>query len=70
MLRPVQVPGELAHRLRHHPRLQAHRLVAHFALELRARGERGNRVDRDDVDATRAHQHVCDLERLLAVVRL
>src|SRR5215207_7616246 len=31
-LRAVQVAGELAHRLAHHPRLHADRLVAHLAL--------------------------------------
>src|SRR6185503_5124144 len=59
-----------AERLRHQARLQAHRLVAHLALELGARRERGDRVDRDDVDGARADQDVGDLECLLAVVGL
>ena len=69
-LRAVQVAGELAHRLAHHARLQADRLVAHLALELSARRQRRDRVDRDDVDRAGAHEHVGDLERLLAVVGL
>ena len=69
-LRAVEVARELAHRLGHHPRLQADALVAHLPLELGARRQRGDRVDRDDVDRARAHQHVGDLERLLAVVGL
>ena len=70
MLRAVEVARELAHRLAHHPRLQADGLVAHLALELGARRQRGDRVDRDDVDRAGAHEHVGDLERLLAVVGL
>ena len=66
----VEVAGELSHRLGHHPRLEADRLVAHLALELDARGQRRDGVDRDDVDRARAHQDVDDLERLLAVVGL
>ncbi len=46
------------------------RLVAHLALELHARRERGNGVDRDDVHGARTHEHVGDLQRLLAVVGL
>src|SRR3954470_2285209 len=66
----VEVAGELAHRLAHHPRLDADRLVAHLALELRARRQRRHGVHRDDVDGAGAHEHVGDLERLLAVVGL
>ena len=46
------------------------RLVAHLALELGPRRQRRDGVDRDDVDRARAHEHVGDLERLLAVVGL
>ena len=66
----VEVAGQLAHRLGHHPRLRADGLVAHLALELRARRQRRHRVDRDQVDRAGADQHVDDLERLLAVVGL
>ena len=50
--------GELAHRLAHEACLQADRDVAHLALELGARHERGDRVDDDDVDGAGAHEHV------------
>ena len=69
-LRAVQVAGQLAHGLRHHPRLDADRLVAHLALELGPRRQRRHGVDRHDVDRAGAHEHVGDLERLLAVVGL
>ena len=62
--------GELAQRLAHEPGLQADGGVAHLALELGARHERGDRVDDDDVDGAAADEHVADLERLLAGVRL
>ena len=45
-------------------------LLAHLALELDPRRQRGDRVDRDDVDGAGADQDVDDLERLLAVVGL
>ena len=62
--------GELAERLRHQARLQAHLRFAHLAFDFGARHERGDRVDDDDVDAVRAHEDFDDLERLLAVVGL
>src|SRR5215208_3512986 len=49
-LRAVQVAGQLAHGLGHHPRLHADGLIAHLALELRARGQSRHGVDRHDVD--------------------
>src|SRR4051812_20762618 len=45
----VEVAGELAHRLAHHPRLQADALIAHLALELGARRQRRHGVHRHDV---------------------
>jgi hypothetical protein len=66
----VEVAGELAHRLGHHPGLQADALIAHCALELGLRRKRGHRVDRHHVHRARADQQVGDLERLLAVVGL
>ena len=69
-VRSVEVPGQLSQRLGHQPGLEADGLVAHLALELRARRQRRHRVDRDDVDGAGADQHVRDLERLLAVVGL
>mgnify|MGYP003694647087 CR=1 FL=1 len=62
--------GELAQRLRHEARLQAHLRFAHLAFDFGLGHERRHRVDDDDVDAVRADQHLDDFERLLAVVRL
>ena len=62
--------GELAQRLRHQPRLQAHLRVAHLAFDFRLRHQRRHRVDDDDVDAARADEDFDDFERLLAVVGL
>ncbi len=55
---------------RHEARLQAHLRLAHLALDLGLGRERRDGVDDHAVDGGRAHQHVGDLERLLAVVRL
>jgi hypothetical protein len=62
--------GQLAERLAHEPRLKPDRDVPHLALELGARHERRHRVDDDDVDGAAAHEHVADLEGLLAGVGL
>ena len=70
VLARLMFAGELAQRLAHQPRLQAGQLVAHLAFDLRLGHQRRDRVDDDDVDAARAHQHVGDLEPLLAGVGL
>ena len=70
VLRLVEVGGELAQRLGHEPGLEADVGVAHVALDLGPGREGGHRVDDDDVEGTGAHQHVGDLERLLARVGL
>ncbi len=57
-------------RLAHQPRLQAHLRLAHLALDLGLGRERRHRVHHDHVHRAGAHQHVGDLERLLAGVRL
>ena len=44
--------------------------IAHVAVDLGLRHQRGHRVDHDHVDRVRAHQRLDDLERLLAGVRL
>ena len=44
--------------------------VAHLAFDLRTWHQGGDGVDHDDVERTGAHQHVSDLERLLAGVGL
>ena len=62
--------GELAQRLAHEARLQADEAVAHLALDLGLRRERRDGVDGDDVDGAAAHEHLGDLEGLLAVVGL
>ncbi len=61
---------QLAHRLAHHTGVEADERVAHFALDLRARHERGDRVDDYDIDRARAHQRLGDFQPLLAGVRL
>src|SRR5207248_1443274 len=66
----VQRAGDLPQRLAHQPRLQAHVAVAHLALDLGARHQRGHRVDDDEVERTGADQHVGDLQRLLTGVGL
>src|SRR5690606_13374273 len=68
--RRAQRTGDLAERLRHEARLEADVAVTHLPLDLGLRHERRDRVDDDDVDRARADQHVHDLERLLAGVRL
>ena len=69
-VRALDVGGELAQRLAHEPRLQARQLVAHLAFDFGLGHERRDRVDDDDVDAARAHQHVGDFEPLLARIGL
>ena len=66
----VEATGELAQRLRHEAGLQTDVRVAHLAFDLRARHEGCDRVDDDQVDGTGTHEHVGDLERLLAGVGL
>jgi hypothetical protein len=66
----VRDRGQLAQRLAHQPRLQAHVRVAHVALDLGLGHQRRDRVDDDDVDRARARQHLDDVEGLLAGVRL
>jgi len=44
--------------------------IAHLALELRPGHERGNGVDDDDVDGLRLHEHLDDVQCLLAAVGL
>jgi len=61
---------ELAERLAHEARLQTDVAIAHVAFDFGLRHEGGHGVDDDDVDRVRPHEHVGDLERLLAVVGL
>src|SRR5688572_10206138 len=62
--------GELPQRLAHPPRLQPHVRVAHVAFDLRARHERGDRIDHHDVDGAGTYQDLTDLHRLLTRIRL
>ena len=66
----VDRAGELAQRLRHKAGVEADKAVAHLALDLRARHERGDGVHHDHVDRAGAHERLGDLERLLAGIRL
>ena len=69
-LRAVQATRELAQRLRHEASLQADVAVTHLALNLGPGHQSGDRVDDHEVDRTRAHKHVGDLECLLSGVGL
>ena len=50
--------------------MEADEAVAHLALDLRARHERGDGVHHDHVDRAGAHERLSDLKCLLAGVRL
>jgi hypothetical protein len=50
--------------------MQRHVRVAHLAVDLRARRERGDGVDHDEIDGAGADQGVGDLEALLTAVGL
>jgi hypothetical protein len=56
--------------LAHQPRLQAHLGIAHGAFEFGFGDERGHRVNDDSIDRAAAHEVFCDLQGLLAGVRL
>jgi hypothetical protein len=62
--------GQLAQGLAHQAGLQADVAVAHLALDLGLGRQGGDRVDHDHVDGAGAHEHVGDLQGLLAEVRL
>ena len=62
--------GQLAHGLAHHAGVQADERIAHFALDLGARGERGNRVDDHNINCARAHERFRNVQTLLAGIRL
>ena len=66
----LDVAGELAQRLGHQARVQADLHLAHLAFDLRLGRERRDGVDHDHVHRVGAHQHVGDLQRLLAGVGL
>src|ERR1700674_5645749 len=62
--------GEFAQRFRHQARLQAHVRIAHVAFDLSFGHERSDRIHHDDVHGVGAHQHLRDVERLVARCRL
>ena len=69
-LERLTAPGELPERLAHQAGLQSHVRVAHLALDLGPGHERRDRVHHDHVHRVAADQHLGDLQRLLARVRL
>ena len=69
-VRALDITRQLAKRLRHQAGLQTHMRVAHLTLDLRFRRQRGDRIDDNDADRSRANQHVGDLERLFAGIGL
>jgi hypothetical protein len=69
-LRARDRAGQLAQRLRHQARLQSGQRIAHLALDLGARHERGHAIDDNDIDRVAAYERLRDLERLLAGVGL
>jgi len=66
----LEMVPELAERLAHQPGLDAHVRIAHLALELCLGDQGRHRIDDQDVDGPGAHQHLGDLQPLLAGVRL
>ena len=66
----LDVAGELAQGLGHQARLKADVGVAHLALDLGLGGQGRHRVHHYHVHRPGAHQHVGDLQGLLAGVRL
>ncbi|MNN27166.1 hypothetical protein D3C81_1406930 [compost metagenome] len=66
----LDVAGDLAQGLGHQTCLQANMGVTHLALDFRLGHQRRHGVDDDHIDRIGAHQHVGDLQGLLAGVRL
>ena len=69
-LRAADRAGQLPQRLTHQASLKADVRVAHVAFDFGARHQRGDRVDHDHIDRTRANQRLDDLQRLLTGIRL
>src|SRR5207248_1774973 len=67
---PADHGGELAKRLRHEARLQPDMVVSHLAFDLRARDERRDRIDDDQIDRAATDQCFRDFQGLLASVWL
>ena len=62
--------SEFAQRLAHQPRLQAGQAVAHVPFDFGLGGERGDRVDHDQVDRAGTHQGIDDFQRLFTRIGL
>ena len=62
--------GQLAQRLRHQARLQAHMTIAHLAIQFGFGHQSGHRIDHQNVDGAGRHQSRRDFQRLLAVIGL
>ena len=60
-------PGQLPHRLAHHPRLQTDVRIADVAIQFGLWHQRRHRVDHNAVDRVRLDEHLGDLERLFPV---
>ena len=68
--RLADVARQLAQRLAHEAGVESDVDVSHLPLELGPGDQRGDAVDDDDVESVGAHEHVGDLQGLLAGVRL
>ncbi len=62
--------GELAHGMAHKAGMAAHLAFPHDAFKFRLGNKRSHRVDDHQIHRVGTHQHVGDVQRLLAVVRL
>ena len=63
-------PGQLAQRLGHQPRLQAHMRIAHLPFDLGFRHQRCHRIDHQDIEGIAAHEDIDDLQGLFAGIGL
>ena len=61
---------QLAQRLRHQPRLQSHKGIAHFTVNFSFRDQRGHGVDDNHIDGATADQGFGDLECLFTGIWL
>ena len=66
----VETTGQLPKGLGHQSSLETDVAVTHVTFDFGTRNQRCHRVDDDEVNRTRSHQHVGDFERLLTGVGL
>src|SRR5205085_1101344 len=69
-LRAIDRGGDLSESLRHEPRLKAHVGVSHLTFDLGSGYQGSHGIDDDDVHCATAHQHLRNLQSLLASIRL